>query len=178
MALCMSPDKSASALRTIGEVAAYLDVATHVLRFWETKFHQIKPQKRRGRRYYRTEDIDVIIKIKTLLRDRGYTIKGVHKFLAEEVKNKNTNIKDKANISLSVVASENIQTNYTISKINDSDNNEQKVKLEVTENQAQSNITNIESVGVKYSANDIAKLNMIYNSLVHARNILQNNRDV
>jgi len=76
------PDrKHQDALRTIGEVANDIGVATHVLRFWESKFTQIKPQKRRGRRYYRSEDVTTIKTIKELLYDQGYTIKGVHKFL-------------------------------------------------------------------------------------------------
>lgn len=77
-------EKSPNALRTIGEVADSLGIATHVLRFWESKFNQIKPQKRRGRRYYRPEDVDTIIQIKTLLYSHGYTIRGVQKFLASD----------------------------------------------------------------------------------------------
>lgn len=78
----MAIEKSPTALRTIGEVAEELDIATHVLRFWESKFHQIKPQKRRGRRYYRPEDINTLSQIKILLYGEGYTIRGVQKFLA------------------------------------------------------------------------------------------------
>lgn len=85
-----SIEKSDAALKTIGEVALQLDVATHVLRFWETKFHQIRPQKRRGRRYYRAEDVVVITRIKELLYKRGYTIKGVQKYLLEELRSKSS----------------------------------------------------------------------------------------
>jgi len=75
--------KSATALKTIGEVAEYLDLPQHVLRFWETKFTQIKPLKRRGgRRYYRPEDVTTIENIKTLLHERGFTIKGAKAALA------------------------------------------------------------------------------------------------
>lgn len=75
--------KSATALKTIGEVAEYLDLPQHVLRFWETKFTQIKPLKRRGgRRYYRPEDVQTIENIKTLLHERGFTIKGAKAALA------------------------------------------------------------------------------------------------
>ncbi len=75
--------KSATALKTIGEVADYLDLPQHVLRFWETKFTQIKPLKRRGgRRYYRPEDVQTIENIKTLLHERGFTIKGAKAALA------------------------------------------------------------------------------------------------
>lgn len=83
-----SASKAPSALRTIGEVAEELDIATHVLRFWESKFHQIKPQKRRGRRYYRPEDIQTITKIKELLYGQGYTIRGVQKYLVSSSKNR------------------------------------------------------------------------------------------
>tara|TARA_B100001778_G_C18142093_1_gene429856 strand:+ start:99 stop:539 length:441 start_codon:yes stop_codon:yes gene_type:complete len=79
----VSRQKAPNALRTIGEVAEELGVATHVLRFWESKFKQIKPQKRRGRRYYRPEDIKVITQIKALLYGQGYTIRGVQKFLSD-----------------------------------------------------------------------------------------------
>ena len=76
--------KSAAAFRTISEVADELDVPQHVLRFWETKFSQIKPLKRGGgRRYYRPEDITLLRQIKALLYDDGYTIKGVQKLLRE-----------------------------------------------------------------------------------------------
>ena len=72
--------KSADAFKTIGEVAELLDVQQHVLRFWETKFSQIKPLKRGGgRRYYRPDDIELLQAIHTLLYKDGYTIKGVQK---------------------------------------------------------------------------------------------------
>ncbi|NQV99672.1 MAG: MerR family transcriptional regulator [Rhodospirillales bacterium] len=76
--------KSASAFRTISEVASELDLPQHVLRFWETKFNQIRPLKRGGgRRYYRPEDIDLLRQIRGLLYDSGYTIKGVQKLLRD-----------------------------------------------------------------------------------------------
>ena len=74
--------KSENAYRTIAEVSDMLNVPAHVLRFWETQFHQIKPIKRvGGRRYYRTEDIDLIAQIRDYLYKDGYTIKGVQKIL-------------------------------------------------------------------------------------------------
>ena len=80
--------KSSRAFRTIGEAASVLDVPQHVLRFWEVKFSQISPIKRRGgRRYYRPEDIDLLLKIRKLLYDDGYTIKGVQKLFEKRVKN-------------------------------------------------------------------------------------------
>jgi DNA-binding transcriptional MerR regulator len=75
-------DKSPDAFRTISEVADDLDLPQHVLRFWETRFIQIKPMKRGGgRRYYRPEDVDLLKGIRHLLYDHGYTIKGVQKLL-------------------------------------------------------------------------------------------------
>jgi DNA-binding transcriptional MerR regulator len=72
--------KSASAFRTISEVAKELDLSQHVLRFWETKFQNVKPLKRGGgRRYYRPEDIVLLKQIRDLLYNDGYTIKGVQK---------------------------------------------------------------------------------------------------
>lgn len=76
--------KSSAAFRTISEVADELDVQQHVLRFWETKFSQIKPLKRGGgRRYYRPEDVQLLRSIHRLLYTEGYTIKGVQKLLRD-----------------------------------------------------------------------------------------------
>ncbi len=72
-----SREKSARALKTISEVSEILELPQHVLRFWETKFPQIQPLKRRGgRRFYRPQDVDLLKIIKTLLHEKGYTIKG------------------------------------------------------------------------------------------------------
>lgn len=77
--------KSEAAFRTISEVAEELDVPQHVLRFWETKFTQIRPMKRGGgRRYYRPEDVVLLQRIRALLYDDGLTIKGVQKLLREK----------------------------------------------------------------------------------------------
>jgi len=76
--------KAPGAFRTISEVAAVLEVPQHVLRFWESKFTQVKPLKRGGgRRYYRPEDVDLLRGIRHLLYSDGYTIKGVQKLLRE-----------------------------------------------------------------------------------------------
>ena len=76
--------KSASAFRTIGEVAEELGVAQHVLRFWETRFPQVQPLKRGGnRRYYRPGDVELLRDIHRMLHAEGYTIKGVQKLLAD-----------------------------------------------------------------------------------------------
>jgi len=77
-------DKSPDAFRTISEVAEDLNLPQHVLRFWETRFSQIKPMKRGGgRRYYRPQDVELIKGIRFMLYDQGYTIKGVQKLLKE-----------------------------------------------------------------------------------------------
>lgn len=74
------PLKATSAYKTISEVSDELDVPQHVLRFWESHFPQIKPSRMRGsRRYYRPADIEVLKTIKTLLYNKGYTIKGAKK---------------------------------------------------------------------------------------------------
>ena len=80
--------KGREAFRTISEVADQLDLPQHVLRFWESKFTQIKPLKRGGnRRYYRPDDVTLITAIKKLLHTEGYTIRGVQKlFKAQGVK--------------------------------------------------------------------------------------------
>lgn len=77
--------KSPEAFRTISEVAEILEIPAHVLRFWESRFSQIKPVKRGGgRRYYRPGDIDLLRGIRDLLYDDGLTIKGVQKVLREQ----------------------------------------------------------------------------------------------
>ena len=77
--------KSANAFRTISEASTELGLPQHVLRFWESKFNQIKPLKRGGnRRYYRPEDLDILRRIRSLLYEEGYTIKGVQKLFKEK----------------------------------------------------------------------------------------------
>ena len=77
-------DKAPDAFRTISEVAQDLDIPQHVLRFWETRFSQIKPMKRSGgRRYYRPDDVDLLRGIRRLLYGEGYTIRGVQRILKE-----------------------------------------------------------------------------------------------
>jgi DNA-binding transcriptional MerR regulator len=78
-------DKSPDAFRTISEAAEELDLPQHVLRFWETRFSQIKPMKRGGgRRYYRPADVDLLKGIRHLLYDKGFTIRGVQRILREQ----------------------------------------------------------------------------------------------
>jgi len=77
-------DKAPDAFRTISEVADDLDVPQHVLRFWESRFNQIRPMKRAGgRRYYRADDVDLLRGIRQLLYSEGYTIRGVQRILKE-----------------------------------------------------------------------------------------------
>lgn len=78
-------DKAPDAFRTISEVAEELDIPQHVLRFWETRFTQIKPMKRSGgRRFYRPDDVDLLRGIRRLLYAEGYTIRGVQRILKEQ----------------------------------------------------------------------------------------------
>jgi DNA-binding transcriptional MerR regulator len=94
--------KSEAAFRTISEVAEDLDVPQHVLRFWESKFPQVKPLKRGGgRRYYRPEDVALLRRIRDLLYNEGYTIKGVQKLL-REVGGKELLSSPKAQVELSL----------------------------------------------------------------------------
>lgn len=87
MTEAIKKEKAGNAFRTISEVSEVLEVQQHVLRFWETKFTQIKPVKRGGgRRYYRPEDIEVLRYIQDLLYNEGYTIKGVQKLLKTQTK--------------------------------------------------------------------------------------------
>jgi DNA-binding transcriptional MerR regulator len=79
----VSADKAPGAFKTIGELSAELGVAQHILRYWETKFPQLRPLQRAGnRRYYRPQDVDLARRIKRLLNEEGYTVRGVQKLLA------------------------------------------------------------------------------------------------
>ena len=78
-------DKAAGAFRTIGEVSQDTGLPQHILRYWETRFAQLRPLQRAGkRRYYRPEDVALIRRIDELLNQQGYTIRGVQKLLATE----------------------------------------------------------------------------------------------
>ena len=109
----MITEKSVGAYKTISEVSKKIDVPSHVLRFWETKFSQVKPIKRSGgRRYYRSEDIDLLNHIRTLLYREGYTIKGAQKVLKSYVKSNVTNSKliRKKNSSEDIVTSSDMDS--------------------------------------------------------------------
>lgn len=80
-----APEKAAGALRTIGELAQEIGRPQHILRYWETRFPQLRPLTRAGkRRYYRPEDVALVRRIHGLLAEQGYTIRGVQKLLAAE----------------------------------------------------------------------------------------------
>lgn len=81
-----SRHKEPGALLTIGELSSELGVAQHILRYWETRFPQLKPMQRAGnRRYYRPADVDLARRINRLLNDEGYTVRGVQKLLGGKV---------------------------------------------------------------------------------------------
>lgn len=78
-------DKDPDALKTIGELSEELGVAQHILRYWETKFPQLRPMQRAGnRRYYRPADVDLARRIHRLLTEEGYTVRGVQKLLRDK----------------------------------------------------------------------------------------------
>jgi DNA-binding transcriptional MerR regulator len=106
--------KSPEAFRTISEVSKDLSLPQHVLRFWETKFMQIKPIKRGGgRRYYRPEDVDLLKGIKNLLYNDGYTIRGVQKVIRENGPKNVLFSNYKANIKLEQKSFTDNENNYT-----------------------------------------------------------------
>jgi DNA-binding transcriptional MerR regulator len=105
--------KSPEAFRTISEVSKDLSLPQHVLRFWETKFAQIKPIKRGGgRRYYRPEDVDLLKGIKNLLYNDGYTIRGVQKVIKENGSKNVLFSNNKANTKLSQKAFTDSKNSY------------------------------------------------------------------
>ncbi|MEN2786311.1 MerR family transcriptional regulator [Sphingomonas qilianensis] len=87
MALSGAPDKAAGAFRTIGELSRETGLPQHILRYWETRFPELRPLQRAGnRRYYRPTDVALVLRIRSLLEQEGYTIRGVQKLLAAERK--------------------------------------------------------------------------------------------
>ena len=106
--------KSPEAFRTISEVSKDLSLPQHVLRFWETKFAQIKPIKRGGgRRYYRPEDVDLLKGIKNLLYNDGYTIRGVQKVIKENGSKNILFSNNKSNIKVQQKTFTDNENNYT-----------------------------------------------------------------
>ena len=99
--------KSSDAYKTIGEVSELLKVPNHILRFWEENFSQVKPLKRKGgRRLYSESDINLLRRIKILLNDEGYSIKGVKNYL---LKNKIDNIKSEGKLKVSDEVSKKLE---------------------------------------------------------------------
>ena len=94
-------EKEPGAFKTIGELSAELGVAQHILRYWETKFPQLKPMQRAGnRRYYRPADVDLTRRIHRLLNEEGYTVRGVQKLLRD----KEAQTMDSATVVTDVIA--------------------------------------------------------------------------
>ncbi|MDC1303456.1 MerR family transcriptional regulator [Pelagibacterales bacterium] len=117
--------KAPEAFRTISEVSKDLSLPQHVLRFWETKFAQIKPIKRGGgRRYYRPEDVDLLKGIKNLLYNDGYTIRGVQKVIRENGSKNILFSNNKANIKVQQKTFTDKENNY---------NSEQNIQLRSAE---------------------------------------------
>ena len=132
--------KSPEAFRTISEVSKDLSLPQHVLRFWETKFVQIKPIKRGGgRRYYRPEDIELLRGIKYLLYNDGYTIRGVQKVIKE-------------NGAKKIVSKSNENNNFTLSK------DEHKNAFQKENNQSQSMIAESKRKKLMNVLNDLVEL--------------------
>ena len=93
-------DKDPEAFRTIGELSEELGVAQHILRYWETKFPQLRPLQRAGnRRYYRPADVALARRIQQLLSSEGYTVRGVQKLLREQPKTEGAERADGARIA-------------------------------------------------------------------------------
>ena len=143
-------NKSKSAFRTIAEVADDLGVATHVLRFWETKFAQIKPMKASGgRRYYRPDDVEVLKLIKSLLYNNRYTIEGAQRLIKEKgLKN--------------LLGSEEIQKDFfedeTSENLNEAD--ETTVAKEISESSAETLVSENKELRemLRKSVNDLKEL--------------------
>ena len=111
-------EKSEGAFRTISEVALQLNLPTHVLRFWETKFSQVRPLKRGGgRRYYRPNDVQILRHIQILLYEEGYTIKGVQKLMRDKNFKKSNFVNDKIEKSESENNSLEAQIKITIDEL-------------------------------------------------------------
>ncbi|MEG3144402.1 MerR family transcriptional regulator [Sphingomonas sp. RT2P30] len=85
--MATASDKAAGAFRTIGELSRETGLPQHILRYWETRFPQLRPLQRAGnRRYYRPEDVALVLRINAMLHHEGYTIRGVQKLLSSERK--------------------------------------------------------------------------------------------
>ncbi|MBZ0215317.1 MAG: MerR family transcriptional regulator [Fimbriimonadaceae bacterium] len=148
-------EKSPDAFRTISEVADELDLPQHVLRFWESKFSQIKPMKRGGgRRYYRPGEIELLRGIRHLLYTEGYTIKGVQKILREQGARQVVNFLQAPSSAGDTAAGP---------------------RVESPDERARSNKTNAET-GAKVAKKTIRNLKSILASLKEARQMIDESR--
>ena len=133
-------EKNPEAFRNISEVSTMLDIPTHVLRFWETRFNQLKPIKRNGgRRYYRPEDIILLKKIQDLLYQEGYTIKGAQQVLKGFAKPK----QDAAVAELSSSASLSGSSSEPMKTGKTSNNSDQVARAVLLLKEAQSRLSRI-----------------------------------
>lgn len=156
--------KSESAFRTISEVADELDVPQHVLRFWESKFPQVKPLKRGGgRRYYRPEDVALLRRIRDLLYSEGYTIKGVQKLLREGG-HKDTQPRPDAEPVLPLMVEE---AGELPPGVDDGEESEEAMEIE------SASTTPAEIEGDRFSMSDRQELSQILAELERLRGLLQ-----
>jgi len=133
-------EKNPEAFRNISEVSTMLDIPTHVLRFWETRFNQLKPIKRNGgRRYYRPEDIILLKKIQDLLYQEGYTIKGAQQVLKGFAKPK----QDAAVAELSSSAPSSAPSSGPMNTEKTSNNSDQVARAVLLLKEAQSRLSRI-----------------------------------
>jgi DNA-binding transcriptional MerR regulator len=169
-------DKAPDAFRTISEVAEDLDVPQHVLRFWETRFSQIKPMKRSGgRRYYRPDDVDLLRGIRQLLYGEGYTIRGVQRILREQ------GIKTVQNVTLggTVLPVEAADTDEELQEaetdeqdIDDVEVEDEEEAEETPEPVMRSASPTAPSNGTRLSRDDIRKLEAALHELAECRRLL------
>lgn len=123
--------KTPEAFRNITEVSTMLNVPTHVLRFWETRFTQLKPNKRNGgRRYYRPEDIILLKRIQELLYEQGYTIKGAQQVLKNYTKPKENEAVAVLSVANSLAQKSTVSNNTDRSEVNDITNVQASHKID------------------------------------------------
>lgn len=137
-------EKNPEAFRNISEVSTMLDIPTHVLRFWETRFNQLKPIKRNGgRRYYRPEDIILLKKIQDLLYQEGYTIKGAQQVLKGFAKPKQDAAVAELSSSASLSGSSSSSASAPMKTGKTSNNSDQVARAVLLLKEAQSRLSRI-----------------------------------
>lgn len=156
--------KSDTAFRTISEVADELDVPQHVLRFWESKFPQVRPLKRGGgRRYYRPEDVTLLRRIRDLLYSEGYTIRGVQKLLREGA-HKDVAPKPEAEPTFPLIG----DGQAVLPELDDGEEGGDETELMTAMDDAPA-----PPAGSRFSAEDRQELDRILTELEHLRGLLQ-----